>query len=138
PDRARYQRVLTDRGGAGSGAVNDGGRRDRDHDVLRRGKGGAEVQRDGRSQGGAGSDGAVPFERPGVEEYTGECDLGGTDQNIGGAGNFAIGRDAESACGARAVEAQRGPGGSGQHGGVLAFGGELGDYRRDALRGLRI
>ena len=98
----------------------------------------AEVQRDGRGQSGAGSDGAVPFERAGGEEYTSERDFGGADQDAGGARHFATGRDAESTRGAGAVETQCGPGGSGQHGGVSAFGGELGDYRRDAVCGLRI
>ena len=43
------------------------GRRNCDHDVLRRGEGGAEVQRDGRGEGGAGGNGAVPGERSGAE-----------------------------------------------------------------------
>ena len=42
------------------------------------------------------------------EQDSRECDFGGADQDAGGARNFGAGRNAEGACGARAVETQCG------------------------------
>ena len=66
-----------------------------DDDILRRGKSGAEVQRDGRGESRAGSHGAVPFERSGAKGHSSERDIRGADQDAGGEGNFAVGGDVE-------------------------------------------
>ena len=84
-DRARYQRLFVSRAGAGSGAADDERRQHRRDDLLRRGKSGAALQRDGRGQSEPRSEHALSGLRSRAEKNPGELHLGRAGQHAGGA-----------------------------------------------------
>src|SRR5208282_1302472 len=136
--RARRQRVFADRGLPGGGAA-DGRRGQRhDHDLLRRGKGCPQLQRDGRGQGCAGVHRSLSGSRSGPEENSGQRHFGWADQNPGRARHLRHGGDAERTRRARASATQCGSQRGGQHRRVFGLRRQFRDHRRNHLCGLRI
>src|ERR1039457_5822327 len=76
-------------------APDDRWRSHADADLLRRGEGLPQLQRDGRGQGCAGSDGALPCGFAGDEEHSRQRRLGRPDQDPGGAWHRRLQPDPE-------------------------------------------